>query len=345
MNAPDSALSKPSSRRLAGQSVDFESRNAIENYIDGLNQRAPVAHRDIGSWGPGGRPSLQLALVPMAVLEPSSEQIFLAESQNSFVLNMRSQSKVAAGSHYLVGLVLSGSVSLTLADGEFVAQAGEGIIINPAEVERAQFAANSHFVEFALPRHNLLRLGAELAPGELSGAPEFTTMLKPTLAQGLLFMARQAAGLLQSGESAAGTRAMFERWMEMIALTLLHQQRAAGSPRDAHMATLQPRSLSRALDYIDANAQSDILLADIAAAACVSVSSLLRQFNEHMGQSPIAFLRQVRLDRARAELRQGDAGLVRDLAQRWGFQSAGKFSQAYLRRFGERPSEGRKAAR
>jgi transcriptional regulator GlxA family with amidase domain len=135
---------------------------------------------------------------------------------------------------------------------------------------------------------------------------------------------------------------MFERWTEMIALTLLHEQRASGSPE---APTLQPRSLSRALDYIDANAHSDILLADIAAAACVSVSSLLRHFNEHLGQPPMAFLRQVRLDRARAELRQGDAGLIRDLAQRWGFQSAGKFSQAYLRRFGERPSEGRKATR
>ncbi len=76
------------------------------------------------------------------------------------------------------------------------------------------------------------------------------------------------------------------------------------------------------------------MLSDIAAAACVSASSLLRQFNEHLGLSPGAFLRQVRLDRARNELRRGGSGSVRELAQRWGFQNASKFSQAYLRRFG-----------
>jgi AraC-like DNA-binding protein len=280
----------------------------------------------------------------MAAAGQVSEQIFLTESQNSFVLDVRSQPKAAAGSPYLVGLVLSGSVSLTQAGGEFVAHAGEGLIISPAEVERAQFSANSHFIEFAVPRDNLLRLGCELAPGELSGAPEFTTMLAPTLAQRMLFMARQAARLLQSSESTPATLPMFERWKEMIALTLLHEQQA-GRSQPLPTAAMKPRSLSRALDYIDANAQRDILLSDIAAAACVSVSSLLRHFNEHMGQSPMAFLRQVRLDRARAELRRGDAGLIRDLALRWGFQSAGKFSQAYQRRFGERPSEGRKAGR
>ncbi|MCV2368097.1 AraC family transcriptional regulator [Roseateles oligotrophus] len=340
MNATDTALSKQPSRRLTGQSVDFGSRGAIESYIDGLNRRAPLAHRDIGSWGASSTPSLQVTMVPMAAAGGAREQIFLAESQNSFVLDMRAEPKVAAGAPYLVGLVLSGSVSLTQAGGEFVARAGEGIIISPAEVERAQFSANSHFIEFVLPRNNLLRLGSELAPGELSGEPEFTTLLAPPLAQGLLFMARQAARLLQSTEPTPGSQPMFERWMEMIALTLLHEQQAGRSPQ-VLTAAMQPRSLSRALDYIDANAQRDILLSDIAAAACVSVSSLLRHFNEHMGQSPMAFLRQVRLDRARAELRRGDAGLIRDLALRWGFQSAGKFSQAYLRRFGERPSDGR----
>jgi len=90
-----------------------------------------------------------------------------------------------------------------------------------------------------------------------------------------------------------------------------------------------------------AHADTAIGLADIADAACVSVSSLLRQFNGHLGQSPFAFLRAVRLERARTELRSDDAPPARDVALRWGCQNASKFTRAHQQQFGERPSETR----
>ena len=327
-------------------SSDYDSPDAIEAYLDRLNSRSPMALRDITEWGPSPAPRLRINALPTAVAGMPGQPIIIGESRTSFGLDVRARRAAAAGAPYSVGLVLSGSLRVTLAGGEFVAQAGEGVIIDPSEVERTQFSVNSHFVEFALPRGKLLGLGAELAPGELAGAPEFETLLRAPLAHRLLFMAHQMADLVRSAspDATMATGVMCERWMEMIALSLLHEQQTARATQAAQAAltgAAPPRSLSRALDYIDANAHADILLADIASAACVSVSSLLRQFNEHVGQSPGAFLRQVRLDRARAELRKGWAGSVRELAQRWGFQSAGKFSAAYVRRFGERPSESR----
>jgi AraC-like DNA-binding protein len=323
---------------------EFRSRAAIEDYLHRLNRSSPMAVRDITDWGVAAAPLLQVTAVPMVFEGAPEEPIYIGESQNSFGLDVRSQRSAAVGSPYAVGLLLSGEMRVTSAAGEIVARAGEGLVIDFAESERMQVAVDTHFVEFALPKRNLLRLGAELTPGELDGTPQFAPLLPGPIAQRLLFMVRQAADVLREDPARPGARLLFERWMEMITLTLLHEQRAR-PPEAARTAGSPPRSLSRAVDYIDAHAQDDLLLSDIAAAACVSVSSLLRQFHDHVGQSPMACLRQLRLDRAHAELRRGHAGSIRELAQRWGFHSAAKFSQAYLRRFGERPGDARSASR
>lgn len=145
---------------------------------------------------------------------------------------------------------------------------------------------------------------------------------------------------------APGASALFRRWCEMLALTLLQDQPLLGAGRPNALAPRPtPASLRRALELVDAHAEREILLADIAQAACVSASSLLRQFNDFLGQTPGAYVRQVRLDRARRELQRGHVGSVRALALRWGFENPSKFSQAYARRFGEKPSETRAGLR
>ena len=321
--------------RLPALTTGFDTRDAIEAYLDSLNRSSPLAERGITKWGSRDRPHLRLGVVPLKAAGAATDTMFLAEAQTSFGLDVRAQRAAAAGAPYSVGLVLAGSIRVTLAGGEFVARAGEGIIIDPAQVERTQVAVDSHFVEFMLPRTHLLRLGAELAPHGRAGQPQFAPLLPGPIAQRLHVMAMQTAAVLGADRSVRSTGVMFERWMELIALTLLHEHQPPA------LGEAPPRSVGRALDYIDAHAQDEVLLADIAAAACVSASTLLRQFNQHLGLSPVAFLRQVRLDHARAELRHGAPASLRELAQRWGFQSAGKFSLAYLRRFGERPRAAR----
>ena len=68
-------------------------------------------------------------------------------------------------------------------------------------------------------------------------------------------------------------------------------------------------------------------------------------FKSRLGESPGAVLRRVRLDKSREELRRGDFASIREIARRWQFENASKFSQAYLRRFGELPSATGGAAR
>jgi transcriptional regulator GlxA family with amidase domain len=63
--------------------------------------------------------------------------------------------------------------------------------------------------------------------------------------------------------------------------------------------------------------------------------------NDHLGASPMNYLRQVRLDKAHDELVSSsrDEALVSDIARRWGFGNLGRFSAAYVKRFGEYPRD------
>ena len=317
--------------------MDFASRREVEGYLDRLNRASPVALRQIARWGTAGEDSLRVR----AVLMPerfADLGAFLGESRTTFALDTAAQSEVPAGVPYTVGLVLTGAMHVKGACGEHVVQAGQGVVINPCDIERSWMEADTHLLEFALPKAPMLSLGAEWAPGSLAGMPRFSPVLKPGLAQRLHVMAGEAARVIP--QSAAGSDAMFRRWLELISLTLLHEQPIENAVK-ARLSSTEPppAAVRRALDYIEAHAADDIMLADIAAAASTSVSNLGRLFNRHLGQSPAALLRDLRLDRVREELRRGSGASIRELAQRWGFQSPSQFSQAYQRRFGEKPSE------
>jgi AraC-like DNA-binding protein len=334
-------------RLLRTPALMLDGRGAIEGYLERLNLASPVAERRITRWGPEPDERLCVGAVMHTLGAHGANdafpaEVFMGECRFSFGLDLRTRNPAAAPSAYAIGLPLTGDMSVTIGGAEVAARAGEGVIIDPAEVERTQVSGGSHFVEFHLPRSEVLRLASAWTPALDGRAPRFAPHLDATLAPRLLFMATQAAGVLESPGNPAGARMLFQRWTEMIALTLLHEQRidnplarrpGAGAPA--------PASIRRAIDFIQAHADGAIGLADIAEAACISASSLLRHFHSHIGMSPYAFLRVVRLERARAELQRDTPGAIRDVALRWGFQNASKFSRAYQEQYGERPSDTR----
>lgn len=337
-------LSPQPSRLLAVAPLQLQGRDAIERYLDALNRASPVAERLIRAWSPAEHEWLGVSAVLHAETSHAQPtEVFIGEGQFSFDVEMHTRNAAAAPDAYVVGLPVTGRMSVTLDGVETFAEAGEGVIVDPSRIERTRLSGAAHFVEFYLPRREMLRLAADWAPGAAPHAPLFEPHLRAPLAQRLLFMASQAAELLQAPGPIEGKRMLFRRWIEMIGLCLLHEQPLAQVQhrRGPGLAAPAPASLRRAVDFIQAHADTAIGLTDIAGAACVSVSSLLRQFNGHLGQSPAAFLRVVRLERARTELRGGGALPVRDVALRWGFQNASKFTRAYQQQFGERPSETR----
>ncbi|MEU9479793.1 helix-turn-helix domain-containing protein [Streptomyces sp. NPDC048191] len=101
----------------------------------------------------------------------------------------------------------------------------------------------------------------------------------------------------------------------------------AADRRDAHPAVLR-----RALAFIDDHADRPIAVADIAAAAHVTVRALQYAFRRHLDTTPLAHLRRVRLAHAHQDLVTAGpdgASTVTEIAARWGFHHPGRFAALY----------------
>jgi AraC-like DNA-binding protein len=105
--------------------------------------------------------------------------------------------------------------------------------------------------------------------------------------------------------------------------------------RDAH-----PTSLRRAIAFVDDNAHRDITIADIAAAAHVTIRTVQYAFRRHLGTSPMGYLRRVRLAHAHQELLATDPGsstTVTQIAAKWGFFHPGRFASYHRAVYGCSP--------
>ncbi|WP_406192286.1 helix-turn-helix transcriptional regulator [Kitasatospora sp. NBC_01560] len=102
-------------------------------------------------------------------------------------------------------------------------------------------------------------------------------------------------------------------------------------PPPAPEESTGPATLRRAIAYIESNAQLDIRLTDIAAAARVTPRALQYAFRRGLDMTPMAYLRRVRLDAAHRELLAADPGTttVTQVAMQWGFAHPGHFAARY----------------
>lgn len=146
--------------------------------------------------------------------------------------------------------------------------------------------------------------------------------------------------LADSGQGSHASRALVQE-LVMGSLLLTHPSNYSTQLR-ADRGGAGPRYVRRAMEYASARLDHPLTVAELAEAAGVSVRALQQGFRQAIGCSPLSWLRDRRLERARDELRAaqpGDGTLVTDVALRWGFSHFGRFAQLYARRFGERPSE------
>jgi len=102
-----------------------------------------------------------------------------------------------------------------------------------------------------------------------------------------------------------------------------------------------PPAVRHAIDLIRSHPEEPWTTTALARRVAVSTRSLQEGFARSLGVPPTQYLRAVRLARAREELRSADphTRTVSQVAAQWGFVSASRFSAAYHRKFGERPSE------
>lgn len=102
-----------------------------------------------------------------------------------------------------------------------------------------------------------------------------------------------------------------------------------------------PATVRRAIAFIDGHASLPITVTDIAGATGVGARALQNAFHQHLGVTPMAYLRRARLEGAHRDLLAADPTIgatVADVALRWGFVKADRFAAAYRQAFGVAPS-------
>ncbi|UXA19937.1 AraC family transcriptional regulator [Mycobacterium sp. SMC-4] len=131
---------------------------------------------------------------------------------------------------------------------------------------------------------------------------------------------------------------------ELVMSSLLYLQ-----PSNYHAEITQPSSpdprrtvIQQAMDFIDEHLAERITMDSLANAVHMSVRSIQQGFRSELGMSPMAFVRERRLERVHEELTDAipsDGVTVTAVAERWGFHHLGSFSVEYRKRWGEAPSE------
>jgi AraC-like DNA-binding protein len=109
----------------------------------------------------------------------------------------------------------------------------------------------------------------------------------------------------------------------------------------------RPSAVRDAMDIIEAGPQLPLTTARLATQCHVSVRTLQEGFQRHLGMSPMAYVREVRLRRAHRDLRSTDPAhnTVAAIAHRWGFTHLSRFAAAHKKMFGTTPRQALHAVR
>lgn len=197
-----------------------------------------------------------------------------------------------------------------------------------------------------IPRVRLEEVARRYLGLNLERPIEFAATLALDSPQGRAWQ-HQVGSLLAYGAQPPGE---LDGWLRQVEdnllLHLFHTQPGNYSQQlRLGCAPAGSRRVQRAEDFMRAHLDEALTLEQIAGAACVSVRSLTQAFRDERGQSPMQFLKQIRLEAAHAALQAAPPGtLVSDVALRFGFGHLGRFCADYKARFGCNPSQSLRAS-
>jgi AraC-like DNA-binding protein len=243
---------------------------------------------------------------------------------------------------YLVTQLKSGSMALGAATRAQPCAAGDAVLaVRPGRTCWAQ-TVDADISLTTLAPAALLRITGD-PDGHGLPAVRFTSgrPRSPAAAGQWKTAVDYVSATLRGTLSAADAELVVGGAISLLASTLLHVfPNTYADAESVAQPEVSAPLMRLAIDYIHENCGRDIALADVAAAVDVTPRAVQYMFRRHLDTTPIAYLRQVRLERAHRDLLAADPSrdTVAVIATRWGFAHTGRFSQAYRAEFGESPS-------
>jgi AraC family ethanolamine operon transcriptional activator len=195
----------------------------------------------------------------------------------------------------------------------------------------------------ALERRVRALLGRSLTELRLEGRLEGLRIDPVALRETCLAAVARAATDPRSGARASFAQALEAR----LAGILFGPCAARRGPAQESALSARSRALAlKAEAWLRECLAEPTTIADLCAAMGAGERTVHEAFREHLGTTPMAYLKVLRLNAARQDLcRRGATCKVTDVALDWGFLHFGWFSQDYRRLFGETPSQTLQRAR
>lgn len=249
----------------------------------------------------------------------------------------------------LVHFSLEKSIDVTADQTRITVPTGRALVSSPRQNVRLSYEENSEQLIMRIPHALTDRLARKMGRNALHARFVQTPgLLLTEQASGFWQTQLQSFVALDRGyrenPALASWRTHFE---ESFAMFLLSQFGEINLPAETGADEAVDRRvwMDRLVQYVHENLTEPLTLAQMAQAAAVSERRLNNLCHEAFGKSPKVWLRDIRLDRARASLMANPVQSLSNLAMEMGFFHLGRFSTYYHQRFDELPSQTRRRAK
>lgn len=243
-------------------------------------------------------------------------------------------------SFFLIQLPIHGTAEIDCDGQRFTSSPGCASVISPSTPVSMHWAANAPQIALRLERGEVEEHCAQHLGHRLESPLQFAPAFDMASSGGGYFLQLLAtlADALTCAEHPIHQPLVLKQFESTLINALIYGQPNNLRKPNAAQRKLSPHFVKRAEEYIQAHAHEPLAIEQLAEVAGVSVRTLFSGFREFRDTTPMAYLRDVRLEHVHQALRQDTTLSVTDIALKWGFGHLGRFSQEYRKRYGELPS-------
>jgi AraC-like DNA-binding protein len=257
--------------------------------------------------------------------------------------------RTAAGTPETLAIVVPRTGALNVGFGRTVVEATPGrlLMMNNLESEWVSIGAAPHRSDtLSLSWTIIAQAVAAILERPLIGTMELAPVIDFSTAAGQLLanlVQTIIIGLRNNGPLLYSPIAMSNLTQALADLVVRLVPHRLSYLLDRKIHLIAPRHVRRAIEFMHENIAQPLAMQTVAEAAGVSIRALEVGFREFKGTTPAAYLRTIRLQAVREDLRDpSNRQPLRYICLKWGFFHFGRFAAIYRAAYGENPSDTRR---
>jgi AraC-like DNA-binding protein len=234
-------------------------------------------------------------------------------------------------------------IALSTKSERYLVTRNEAVVLAPANDIQIERPAHSEILYLRVPIKDLWRHLEKLTARHHRGRLAFSPRVSSVGGCGALLkrLMDNLVSLLGSDEEALKMPIILKSYQDLLmsAMLALPHNKTALLNED-RVRTVAPAVVRQAEEYMRSHLEEPITVSDLVRISECSRSALFASFRTARNYTPMEFLTEQRLSRAREHLQRARFKTsASSIALKCGFISYSWFSQVYKKRFGERPSD------